>query len=58
MPFNNFTMNVVKNPLVYSLYVQGFEEGGDFPPPPSSKFMITEISNQMVTETGNKMITE
>jgi len=46
------------NPLVRGVFVQN-TEGEDDVPPPSSKFMITEISsNQMISEVGNNMVTE
>lgn len=57
MPSDFTPTSIVMNPLVYSVFIIGSEEGGDFPPP-GTKFMITETSIQMVDETGSKMITE
>ena len=58
MAYSPYPIGVGRNPLVNSVFVHQFEEQGDFPPPPSTKFMITETSAQMVTELGVKMITE
>lgn len=58
MPFHNFPTGIIDSPMVKSVFVDNYSIAGDFPPPPESKFMITEGSKQMVTESGNKMITE
>lgn len=53
----NFPIGIGRNPLIHSVFVQGFEEGGDFPPP-TTYFRITDASEQRVTDGGDKRITD
>lgn len=53
----NFPIGIGRNPLIHSVFVQSFEEQGDFPPPTSS-FRITDASELRVTDDGSKRITD
>lgn len=58
MSYNGFPIGIGRNPLVNSVFVQSFQEHGDFPPPPASEFRITDGSEQRVTDIGDKRITD
>ena len=46
------------NPLIKSPFIQTFDVGGSFPPPPTSEFRITDAGEQRITDGGENRITD
>lgn len=51
---NNFPLGLINNPIIHSVYVQGNNEGGFNPTPPSS-VMLYEDGETMSFEDGTDM---
>lgn len=53
---SSFPIGVGRNPLTINIFVQEFEEQGDFPPPPENKYWVDNLNNQYVDNEGNYYI--
>ncbi len=58
MPSNNFPIGVGRNPLVFSVYNQRFNDGQRPAPPPASAFRITDASDIRITDDGDNRVTD
>lgn len=58
MNSNPFPIGIRRNPLVHSVFVRGFEEQGNLPPPPTENFRITDATEIRATDSGDKRITD